>query len=139
MKFDEMTVEELETRQAEIAGMETDGVETEEIERRASDLEAIKNELEARKKAAEEAEEIRRKIADGEIGETKEEFKEEKKMTDLEIRGSHEYAEAFKNYIIKRGETVEIPEALAEVITNAEKAEEYAMQYVEEKAFKEPK
>ena len=45
----------------------------------------------------------------------------------------------FKNYIIKRGEAVEIPEALAEVITNAEKAEEYAMQYVEEKAFKEPK
>ena len=45
----------------------------------------------------------------------------------------------FKNYIIKRGETVEIPEALAEVITNAEKAEEYAMKYVDEKAFKEPK
>lgn len=45
----------------------------------------------------------------------------------------------FKNYIIKRGETVEIPEALAEVITNAEKAEEYAMQYAEEKAFKDSK
>lgn len=43
----------------------------------------------------------------------------------------------FKNYIIKRGETVEIPEALAEVITNAEKAEEYAMQYAEEKAFRD--
>ena len=35
-----------------------------------------------------------------------------------------------KNYIIKRGETVEIPEEVAEVIRNAEKAEEYAMQYV---------
>jgi hypothetical protein len=45
----------------------------------------------------------------------------------------------FKNYIIKRGETVEIPEALAEVITNAEKAEEYAMQYAEEKAFRDSK
>ena len=43
----------------------------------------------------------------------------------------------FKNYIIKRGETVEIPEALAEVITNAEKAEEYAMQYAEEKAVRD--
>lgn len=43
----------------------------------------------------------------------------------------------FKNYIIKRGETVEIPEELAEVITNAEKAEEYAMQYAEEKAFRD--
>lgn len=37
-----------------------------------------------------------------------------------------------KNYIIKRGEEVEIPEAVAEVIRNAEKAEEYAMNYVEE-------
>ncbi|MBQ2614773.1 MAG: hypothetical protein IJB80_05550 [Clostridia bacterium] len=36
-----------------------------------------------------------------------------------------------KNYLIKRGETVEIPEAVAEVIRNAEKADEYAMQYVD--------
>ncbi len=44
-----------------------------------------------------------------------------------------------KNYIIKRGETVEIPEEVAEVIRNAEKAEEYAMHYVDElvKAEKE--
>lgn len=44
-----------------------------------------------------------------------------------------------KNYIIKRGETVEIPEEVAEVIRNAEKAEEYAMSYVEglDKAKKE--
>lgn len=37
-----------------------------------------------------------------------------------------------KNYIIKRGETVEIPEEVAEVIRNAENAEEYAMNYVSE-------
>ena len=37
-----------------------------------------------------------------------------------------------KNYIIKRGEDVEIPEAVAEVIRNAQKAEEYAMKYVED-------
>ena len=37
----------------------------------------------------------------------------------------------FKNYIIKRGETVEIPEEVAEVIRNAEKSEEYAMHYAE--------
>jgi hypothetical protein len=43
----------------------------------------------------------------------------------------------FKNYIIKRGETVEIPEELAEVIRNAEKGEEYAMRYADEKAFRE--
>lgn len=44
-----------------------------------------------------------------------------------------------KNYLIKRGEEVEIPEAVAEVIRNAEKAEEYAMSYVDslEKGTKE--
>jgi hypothetical protein len=36
-----------------------------------------------------------------------------------------------KNYIIKRGETVEIPEEVAEVIRNGEKAEEYALHYVD--------
>ena len=36
-----------------------------------------------------------------------------------------------KNYIIKRGEEVEIPEAVAEVIRNAQNAELYAMRYVE--------
>lgn len=37
-----------------------------------------------------------------------------------------------RNYRIKRGERVEVPEELAEVIENAEKAEEYAMNYVSE-------
>lgn len=36
-----------------------------------------------------------------------------------------------KNYIVKRGETVEIPEAVAEVIRNAENAEDYAMNYID--------
>lgn len=41
------------------------------------------------------------------------------------------YSHNFKNYMIVRGETVEIPEEIAEVIRNGEKAEEYAMQYVD--------
>lgn len=45
----------------------------------------------------------------------------------------------FKNYIIRRGETVEIPEELAEVIRNGEKADEYAMRYADEKAFRDAK
>ena len=45
----------------------------------------------------------------------------------------------FVNYIIKRGETVEIPEELAEVIRNNEQAEDYAMQYAEEKSLREAK
>ena len=43
----------------------------------------------------------------------------------------------FKNYIIKRGEYVEVPEELAEVVKNGEKAEEYAMRYAEEKKARE--
>ena len=100
MKFDEMTVEQLETRQAEIAGLETEGIATEELETRANELEAIKAELEARKQKAAEKAETRKAVAEG-AGETKEEFKqEEKKMTDLEMRGSAEYCEAYKHYII---------------------------------------
>ena len=37
-----------------------------------------------------------------------------------------------KNYIIKRGEYVDVPEEVAEVIRNNEQAEEYAMRYVDE-------
>ncbi len=45
----------------------------------------------------------------------------------------------FKNYLIKRGEDVEIPEGLAEVIKNAEKAKDAAFKYAEEKALREAK
>jgi hypothetical protein len=42
-----------------------------------------------------------------------------------------------KNYIIKRGEEVEIPEEVAEVIRNAERAEECAMKYADDLVKKE--
>lgn len=99
MKFDEMTVEQLENRQAEIAGEDQAEMSTEDIEARAVEMEAIKAELEARKQKAAEAEETRTAVAQGE-GEVKESFKEERKMTDLEMRGSAQYAEAYKKYII---------------------------------------
>ena len=54
MKFDEMNVEQLEARQAELAGMDVESATTDEIEERANELEAIKAELEARQAAAEE-------------------------------------------------------------------------------------
>ena len=37
-----------------------------------------------------------------------------------------------KNCIIKRGEYVDVPEPIAEIIRNNEQAEEYAMRYVDE-------
>ena len=107
-----MTSEEIIARQGEIEERKAQ-IEA-ELENPEADLDALNEEardlaaesanmaakLEELKAEAEQAEEIRQQIADGKIGETIEEFKEETKMSDLEIRGSHEYAEAFKNYII---------------------------------------
>ena len=99
MKFDEMTVEQLEARQVEIAGMETEGVVPEELDKRSEELEAIKAELEARKAAAMKAEEERKAVEAG-AGETKEEMKqEEKRMEVSEIRNTPEYINAYANYI----------------------------------------
>ena len=91
--FTEMTVDALEARQAEIAGMETESATVEELENRSAELEAIKAELETRKAAAEEAEKRRQEIADG-AGETKEEHKEENRMELRDFLKSNEYVEA---------------------------------------------
>lgn len=96
MEIKELQVEELESRQAELAAMETENASTEELENRASELEAIKGELEARKEAAKAAEETRSAIANGK-GEIKEEHKEEKPME--EIRNTPEYVNAYAEFI----------------------------------------
>ena len=106
----EKSVEELEARQAEIAGMETEGVETEEIESRANELEAIKAELESRKEAAAKAEEARKAVENG-AGEVKEEKQEEKRMEVSEIRNTPEYINAYANYI-KTGRDTECRDVL---------------------------
>ena len=95
----EKTVEELEARQAEIAGMEIEGVETDEIEARANELEAIRAELESRKQAEAERAEVEKQIAEGTVGETRETHQEVKKMDVMEIRNSPEYLEAYATYI----------------------------------------
>jgi len=89
MKFDEMTVEQLEARQAEIASMSTEEVATEELEERANELEAIKAELEAREAAALKAEEERQEVAQGNDPVVID-FKEEREDKPME-RNSVEY------------------------------------------------
>ena len=79
MKFDEMNVEQLEARQAELNAADTEGVATEELEARADELEAIRAELEARRQKAAAEEATRQKIAMGNDPVIKE-FKEDKKM-----------------------------------------------------------
>ena len=96
MKFDEMNVEQLEARQTELAGMDTEGVATEELEERANELEAIKAELNAREQAAKEAEEKRQEVAESRLDPVIKEFKmEEKKMENRFAVNSPEYRDAF--------------------------------------------
>ena len=96
---------EIEQRKAEIeAALETPEADldalNEDARRLVEENPKLANQLAELKKAAEEAEETRRKIAEGKLGETKEEHKEETKMTDLEIRSGAEYCEAYKKFII---------------------------------------
>ena len=107
-----MTSEEIIARQGEIeqrakeieASLETPEADLDALNEEARGLIAEKaqldEQLEELRKAAEEAEETRKKIAEGEIGETKEKRTEDKKMTDLEIRSSAAYCDAYKKYII---------------------------------------
>ena len=98
MEIKDMTVEQLEERKAAIAT---------EIESPDADLDAleaearsIKEELEQRKAEEAKRNEIRNAVAMGEgVVERKLEVKENKPMTDLEIRSSEAYVNAFANYI----------------------------------------
>ena len=79
----------------------------------AEEMTAINMQLDELKAEAEKAEEIRNAVANG-AGETKEKM-EEKTMTELEIRNSPEYIEAYANYI-KTGKDEEVRSLLT---TNA--------------------
>jgi len=96
MKFDEMSVEELEARRAEIAGMDTDSATTEELEERANELEAIQAELKAREERAAAEEALRQKVAETKSDAVIKEFTEEKKMEENRFAvNSPEYREAW--------------------------------------------
>ena len=89
MKFDEMNVEQLEARQAELAGLDVEGVSTDELEARAEELEAIRDELQKRANEAAKAEEIRQEVAEGSDPVIKD-FKEEREDKPMK-RDSVEY------------------------------------------------
>ena len=96
MNLTEMNVEELQARQAELAGMDTESATTEELEERANELEAIKAELEAREQAAREAEETRQEVAESRVDPVIKEFNmEDKKMENRFAIDSPEFREAF--------------------------------------------
>lgn len=116
MEFSKMSTADLEKRLAEIpAELEKDGADLDALE---SEVRAIKEELKTRK--AEEAKKagIRAAVAAG-AGKVVQKFEEEKRErpTLEEIRGSKEYAEAYKNYIIHEDDS-ECRALLSENATN---------------------
>ena len=93
MKFDEMNVEQLEARQAELNAADTEGVATEELEARADEIEAIRAELEARRQKAAAEEATRQEVAAG-TDPVVREFNMEVKKMNYEV-SSPEYRDAF--------------------------------------------
>ena len=126
-----MTSEELLARRGEIEQRAREI--TEELEKPEANLDALEEEargiaeeistinstLEEMKAEAAQAEEIRNAVANG-AGETKEKM-EERTMTELELRNSPEYIEAYANYI-KTGKDEEVRSLLT---TNATAATGY--------------
>ena len=116
MNFNEMTIEEIEARKAEIL-TELDAPEA-DLDALEEEMRSIKAELENRK--AEEAKkvEIRKQVAAGE-GEVKETVKtEERKLPTMEeIRNSKEYINAYAEYV-KSGDDAECRALLSENATN---------------------
>lgn len=132
MNFSEMESEALVERRKAI-GEECNNKSGEELDALEQELNAINAELETRKAAFEKRQNILNAVAGG-AGETVEEIKEERKenpMTIKEIRKSHEYVEAFANYI----KTGKDDECRALLSTNATAATGYVPvpEYVEER------
>lgn len=96
--MENMTVEQLEARKAEIAN-EIDSLETvEEVNERSAEFDAINAELEARKAMAAKKAEIREAVAKG-AGVVIEKIEERKEMNTVEVRNSVEYINAYADYI----------------------------------------
>ena len=128
MNFNEMTIEEIEARKAEILA-ELDAPEA-DLDALEEEMRSIKAELENRK--AEEAKkvEIRKQVAEGE-GEVKESVptEERKKPTMEEIRNSKEYIEAYAEYV-KTGKDEEVRALLTENVSGTVPVPEFVYDIV---------
>ena len=123
MEIKDMTINDIETRTAEIkAAMQAEDADldgmTEELRQMEERKAAIRAEVEERAKLAES-------IANGMTGENKEEYKEKEIMSNMEIRKSHEYNMAFAEYI-KTGDDSECRALLTENVSGKVPVAEYA-------------
>lgn len=116
MNFNEMTIEEIEARKAEILA-ELDAPEA-DLDALEEEMRGIKAELENRKAEEAKKAEIRKQVAEGE-GEVKESVKTEERKTPTmeEIRNSKEYIDAYAEYV-KTGKDEEVRALLSENATN---------------------
>lgn len=117
MELKEMSVEELEARKAAIA-TEIDAPEA-DLDALGEEVRGINAELEERKATEAKKVEVRKAVAEG-AGEVIRKFeKEERKneMSDMEIRNSAQYIEAYANYV-KTGDATECRALLTENIGN---------------------
>ena len=133
MELKEMEMEQLIERRSAIA-TEVDAPEA-DLDALESEARAINEEIEARKQAEAQKAEIRAAVAAGAGEVTKEivEEEREKPMSDIEIRNSKEYVNAFAEYIKSgdpaecrallsenaTGGTVAVPELVYDIVKNA--------------------
>lgn len=130
MELKEMSIEKLEARKAEIA----EAVEAPEADLDAleEEIRGIKDELEARKAAEAKRAEIRSAVAMGEGTVVEIIQKEEPKMTNMEVRNSKEYIDAYAEYIKTENDaecralltenvsgTVPVPEFVYDIVKTA--------------------
>lgn len=137
MEINEMRLEDIEVRRAEIIARrdalmaELENAENEAldaVETEVDALEAEARQLKDRETAIIEADEARQKeLAEAmKTGEVKHEFEEkEKTMSNLEVRKSPEYIEAYANYI-KTGDDAECRALLTENVSGKVPVAEYA-------------
>jgi len=114
MEINEMTIEQMEARKAEIrTELEAEDADLDALE---AEVRGINEELESRKAIEAQKNELRMAVAAGE-GETIKEIIEERKvMTNMEVRESKEYMDAFADYI-KTGDDRECRALLTETVS----------------------
>ena len=106
--------DELEERRAAIVS-ETDEADAEKLDALNAELEAIEERTRVLNLEIEESRKAAEAVAKG-AGKTIETRKDEKKMTDMEIRNSREYIDAFANYV-KTGDAKECRSLLSDNVT----------------------
>ena len=127
MEIHEMTIEQLEERLAVIpAELENEGADLDALEKEVRD---IKEEMETRKAAEAQRVEIREQVAAGEGIVTETIHTEERKMSDIEVRNSEAYINAYANYI-KTNDPKECRALLTENVSGTVPVPDYVLDRV---------